>query len=103
MSAGTFNQPTQGGYAQQPVQAQAQTSGKATASLVLGILAVVLFIVWGSLIFGPLAIIFGVMARNEIKRNPAKGGYGSATAGMILGIAGLALWAVFLVIGLAMM
>ena len=103
MSAGTFNQPTQG-YAQQPAQAQAQsTSGKATASLVLGILAVLLFVVWGALILGPLAIVFGAMARNEIKTNPAKSGYGLATAGMTLGIVGMVLWAVFLAIGLATM
>ena len=98
MSAGTFNQPTQG-YAQQPAQVR-ENSGKATASLVLGILAVLLFVVWGALVFGPVAIVLGVIARNEIKANPAKGGYGMATAGMTLGIVGLALWAVFLVIGL---
>lgn len=108
MGAGTFNQPNQG-YGQQPPgaygqpQAHAQeTSGKATASLVLGILALLLFVVWGALVFGPLAIVFGVMARNEIKANPAKGGYGMATAGMTLGIVGIVLWAVFLTIGLTM-
>src|SRR5215217_3504951 len=101
MSAGTFNQPT-AGYGQQPVQAQPQqpvqareTSGKATASLVLGILAVLLFVVWASFVFGPLAIVFGAMARNEIKANPMKGGYGMATAGLALGIVGMALTAVF--------
>ena len=98
MSAGTFNQPT-AGYQQQPQTRE--TSGKATASLVLGILAVVLFVVWASFVFGPLAIVFGVTARNEIKANPAKGGDGMATAGIICGIAGMALTLVFLVIGLA--
>jgi len=99
MSAGTFNQPT-AGYGQQPVQAR-ETSGKATASLVLGILAVLLFVVWASFVFGPLAIVFGVMARNEIKANPMKGGYGMATAGLALGIVGMALTAVFAAIGFA--
>jgi hypothetical protein len=99
MGAGTFNQPNQG-YAQQPAQAR-ETSGKATASLVLGILAIVLFVVWASFLFGPLAIVFGVMARNEIKANPMKGGYGMATAGLALGIVGMVLTAVFAAIGFA--
>jgi hypothetical protein len=70
---------------------------------VLGILAVLLFVVWASFIFGPLAIVFGVMGRNEIKANPMKGGYGMATAGLTLGIIGMALTAVFAVIGFATM
>jgi hypothetical protein len=103
MSAGTFNQPP-AGYGQPPQQVQArETSGKATASLVLGILAVLLFVVWASFIFGPLAIVFGVMGRNEIKANPMKGGYGTATAGMVCGIIGIALTVVFAAIGFATM
>ena len=98
MGAGTFNQPQQG-YAAPP-QAQAGSSGKATASLVLGILAVVTFVVWGALIFGPLAIVFGVLGKNETQRE-GKSGHGMAVAGLVLGIVGIALWAVFLAIGLA--
>ena len=100
MGAGTFNQPNQGYAQQQPAQAR-ETSGKATASLVLGILAVLLFVVWASFIFGPLAIVFGVMGRNETRMNPMKGGYGMATAGMVCGIIGIALTVVFAAIGFA--
>ena len=104
MAEGTFNQPTPAAgqppapaYAA-PAQAQG-TSGKATASLVLGILSFLLFVLWASFIFGPLAIVFGVLGRNEIKANPAKGGYGLATAGMVLGIVGMVLTIAFATIG----
>jgi hypothetical protein len=97
MGAGAFNQPQQG-YAQQ--QAQVGTNGKAVAAIVFGILAVVTFVIWGALVFGPLAIVFGSIARKDIQRGSGQGGDGLALAGIILGAAGLALWAIFLTIGL---
>jgi uncharacterized protein DUF4190 len=39
-----------------------------------------------------LGIIFGVMARNEIDRDPYLEGRGMATAGLVTGIVGLGLW-----------
>jgi len=60
------------------------TSGKATASLVLGIVS--LFCL--GVITGILAVVFGVIAQNEIRRNPSLTGSGLATAGIIIGIIG---------------
>jgi hypothetical protein len=57
-------------------------------------------VIWGALLFGPLAIVFGALARREVRTDPSKTGDGLALAGIILGAAGLALWAIFLVIGL---
>lgn len=53
--------------------------------------------------FGPLssipAVIFGVMARNRVKQDPARfGGAGLAMAGLILGSINLALVALYVVI-----
>ena len=64
-----------------------RTSGKATASLVLGICGLIILPV----ICSTLAIIFGVMARNETAADPTLGGRGLATAGLVLGIVGLIL------------
>jgi hypothetical protein len=65
---------------------ETRTSGKAIASLVLGIVG---FLQIASIITSTLAIIFGVMARNETERDPTLGGRGMATAGLVLGIVGL--------------
>jgi hypothetical protein len=94
MGAGTFNQP---GHAGAPVQS---TSNKAGVSIAFGILAILTWVIWGALLFGPLAIVFGAMSRKEVRNDPSKTGDGLALAGMILGAAGLALWAIFLTIGL---
>lgn len=71
-----------------------RTSGKAIASLVLGIISLFLF----GVIAGVLAIIFGVQARNQTEADPTVGGRGLATAGMILGIIGVVLWAIILLV-----
>jgi len=63
--------------------AQPQTSGMAIASLVLGL-------AWLYWIGSILAIIFGYLAKNEIKRNPAQlQGRGMAIAGIVLGWVGI--------------
>jgi hypothetical protein len=95
MSAGTFNQPTPGYQQQQQQQpayapASAGTSGMAVAGLVLGIIAMLTFWVWGAILFSPLAIVFGVLGRKET-RGGAKSGDGMATAGLVLGIIALVL------------
>jgi hypothetical protein len=69
--------------------ASAGTNGKATASLVLGLVAL---LIWPSAILG---LIFGFIARKEIAENPGQQGSGMATAGivcsLVFGILG-ALW-----------
>jgi hypothetical protein len=70
--------PAAGGYP------QSRRSGKAIASLVLGIVGLIVF----GVIMGALAIIFGVMALSDIKRDPGLGGRGMAQAGLITGIIG---------------
>jgi hypothetical protein len=58
------------------------TNGLAIASMVLGI-------VWIYWIGSILALIFGYVARSQLKRNPQNGG-GMAIAGIVLGWVGIA-------------
>jgi hypothetical protein len=67
-----------------------RTSGYAIASLILGIAGFFVFPVVPSI----LAIVFGLKAREELRRNPAVGGEGLATAGIVLGWVGIALTAI---------
>ena len=64
-----------------------RTEGRAIASLVLGIVGVVLFPVVPSV----LAIWLGVTARHRIRDDATLDGEGMATAGVILGVVGLVL------------
>lgn len=64
-----------------------ETSGKAIASLVLGIGGFVIFPV----VLSILAIVFGRSAKREIAQRPGLGGAGLATAGIVLGWIGVAL------------
>jgi hypothetical protein len=61
------------------------TNGLATASLVLGIIALVLFwTVWLGVLLGVLAVVFGAVGRSKASNGaPNKG---MATAGLVLGI-----------------
>jgi hypothetical protein len=71
---------------------QPEGTGMAVASLVLGILSVVLFCVWYlGVPMAILAIIFGTL-------NKSKDGKSMATAGIVLGIVSLALFLVVVVI-----
>ena len=76
-------------------QAAQRTSGYAVASLVLGIAGFLVF----PLIPSILAVIFGQKAKEEIRANAAVGGEGLATAGVVLGWVGIAISAIFLVLG----
>lgn len=67
--------------------APGETSGKAIASLILGIAGLVMLPVVAPI----LAIIFGVSAKREIASRTGLGGEGMATAGIVLGAIGLAL------------
>ena len=64
-----------------------ETSGKAIASLVLGIGGFVIF----PFVLSILAIVFGHQAKREIAERPGLGGAGLATAGIVLGWIGVAL------------
>ena len=66
-----------------------KSNGLSIASLVLGLVGLII----AALPCGIMAIIFGLMGKK-------RGGNGMATAGFILGIADIALWVVFFVIGL---
>lgn len=71
------------------------TNGKATASLVLGILGLAILYVIGPI----LALVFGHMAKNEIEAsNGTQGGAGTATAGIVMGWIGIGLAVLYLVI-----
>jgi hypothetical protein len=66
--------------------APGETSGKAIASLILGIAGFVVLPVVGPI----LAIILGVSAKREIASRTGLGGKGMATAGIVLGAIGVA-------------
>ena len=95
-----WHQP--GGWqGEQPSQQQQQTgptsSGKATASLVLGILG----LVFCPLICSVLALVFGHQGRNEIDGSGGRiSGRGVATAGIILGWVGLVIWGLLFALGI---
>ncbi len=80
--------PDAGGQSGSPAAAQAavvSTSGKAVAALIFGIVGAIPF-PFLNLIFSVLAIVFGSLARSEIKKNRSLSGAGLATAGFILGL-----------------
>jgi Domain of unknown function (DUF4190) len=72
---------------------QQRTNGMAVASMILGIL----WIYWiGSI----LALVFGYIARNQIRERGESGG-GMATAGIVLGWIGVGFIALALIVGIA--
>jgi hypothetical protein len=78
----------------QAVAPSTGTSGKAIASLILGIGGILVCPV----VLSVLAIVFGVQAKNDIDRGSGQGGRGMAQAGFVLGIVGLALTALTIVV-----
>ena len=83
------------GYPAHPPPATPKTSGKAIASLVLGL-------VWVYGITSILAIIFAAIARKEIREsNGWVTGGGMATAGLVLGIVGVVGAVLFIVFFIA--
>ncbi|MFF8833591.1 DUF4190 domain-containing protein [Streptomyces sp. NPDC015131] len=76
--------PGYAGYAPYGWQ-QAPSNGLGIAALVLGILGVVLFCLWGlGIVLGVLALIFGIIGRGKARRGEADN-HGMALAGIILG------------------
>ncbi|MFT5423018.1 MAG: hypothetical protein ACI89L_000791 [Phycisphaerales bacterium] len=75
------------------------TSGKAIASMVLGILSIIGCVAYGlpGVILGGLAVIFARLARKDIvagRVSPTSQGF--ATAGFVCGLIGLILGGIFL-------
>ncbi|MFG2627290.1 DUF4190 domain-containing protein [Streptomyces sp. NPDC048473] len=82
--------PGYAGYNQAPWGGPAPSNGMGTAAMVLGILAVCLFCIYGipSLILGALALIFGILGRKRVQRGEATNS-GQALAGIIMGSIGI--------------
>ena len=87
-----------------PYPVNPPTSGKAIASLVLGIVGLFALCAYGlGLVAAILAVVFGFLARADIRRaQGALGGDGLAKAGLVTGFVGigLAVLGLLLVIGL---
>jgi len=64
-----------------------RTDRKAIASLVLGVLGLLVL----PIVFSVLAIVLGGLSVRATRRDPALGGRGLAIAGIVLGIVGLLL------------
>jgi hypothetical protein len=85
-----YGQPYGYGYPYVPPQ---RTNGLAIASMVLGIL-------WLYWIGSILALVFGYIAKNQIRERGESGG-GMATAGIVLGWIGVGFLVLAIVIGVA--
>ncbi len=82
-----------------PRQVPRTTSGTATASLVCGILGWSVLPVVGAI----MAVILGHVAKNEIRASSGSlGGDGMATAGLVLGYAGIGLAALGVILTIAL-
>ena len=76
-------------------EAEQRTSGMAVASLVTGIIGMLLI----PIIFSLLAIIFGSVGMGQTNR-PGVKGHGMAVTGLILGVIGLIGWVIVLMLWL---
>jgi len=81
-----------------PPYGHRRTSGLAVAALACGIAGLVVFPVLASI----AAIVLGIMARDELRRDPTLDGEGMATAGLVLGWIGVALAALGLLLFLGL-
>jgi hypothetical protein len=86
-----YGSPPPYGYGYPPPQ---RTNGMAIASMVLGIL-------WLYWIGSILALVFGYVAKRQIRERGEAGG-GMATAGIVLGWVGVGILVVFIVFGVAL-
>ena len=69
-----------------------RNNGKAVAALWTGVGAIVLSLCCGvGILAGPVAIVLGVRARNEIRAHGEQGGAGMATAGIVTGAVAIVL------------
>jgi hypothetical protein len=85
-----FRGPT--GHSQRP-PADAISNGKATASLVCGIIGLIVF----GVVLGVIAVVLAGTAKKEMARAPNRySNHGSATAGQVLGIIDIVFGALFI-------
>ncbi|MEU8793846.1 DUF4190 domain-containing protein [Streptomyces sp. NPDC048643] len=85
-----------------PMGPPAPSNGLGTASLVLGIIAAVLFCAWPlAIVLGILAVIFGVIGRGRVRKGEATNP-GQALAGIICGSVGIVLGAALIVVIVAL-
>ncbi|MGB3770681.1 MAG: DUF4190 domain-containing protein [Rhodococcus sp. (in: high G+C Gram-positive bacteria)] len=86
--------PYGGGYGQQPPASP--KNGLGVAALVLGILSILAFWTFGfGILLGIVAVIMGFVGRGRAKRGEATNG-GVALSGIVLGVLGILVGAVFL-------
>ena len=79
----------------------AKTNGFAIASLILGISSIVLCCCYLGAITGPLAVVFGFLAKNKIRNSGGtEKGDGLALAGIITGFVGFGIFVLFIVLAL---
>jgi hypothetical protein len=84
--------PTGHGMQQQVLVQTGATPGIATASLVLGIVSILISFLWFiGLIPGIIAVALGFRARDVFRTNPGLQGSGVATAGLVCGWVGIGL------------
>ncbi|MFP3992568.1 DUF4190 domain-containing protein, partial [Streptomyces sp. E11-3] len=78
-----------------PYAAPPPSNGMGTAAMVLGILSLFLFCLYGivSIVLGTLAVILGILGRKKVRQGLADNG-GNALAGIITGAVGIAVGAV---------
>jgi hypothetical protein len=83
------------GYGQTAGWQQQPANGMGITAMVLGILSVCLFCLYGivAVVIGVLALIFGILGRKRAQRGEATNG-GMALAGIILGVCGIVIGAV---------
>ena len=94
-------QPYQAYQPYQPTASASGSNGLATASMVLGIVSIVLFWAFGlSLLIGGLAVVLGAFGMSKSNSTPNRTGRGQAIAGMITGGLGAAA-GILMIIGLA--
>ncbi|OKK06811.1 hypothetical protein AMK26_12645 [Streptomyces sp. CB03234] len=92
---GAYGYPGYPGYVQ-PGWQQVPSNGMGIAALVLGIVSVVVFCLYGlGIILGILALVFGIIGRKKAQRGEATNN-GMAITGIILGAVGIVASAAFL-------
>ena len=85
-----------------PVADHGTTSGKATASMIIGIVAIVLTILAGifALPVSIVGLVLAIMARGDVRRGATN--RGMATAGLVLNIIAMVIAFAWLALGVAM-
>ncbi|MFB7917836.1 DUF4190 domain-containing protein [Streptomyces sp. NPDC056061] len=92
-----YGYPGYPGYPQAPWGGPQPANGMGTAAMVLGILALCTFCMYGipSIVLGVLALIFGILGRKRVQRGEANNS-GQALSGVIMGSIGIAIGVAFI-------